>query len=111
MIERVIAAFHDVGASDLNQLQSAMESEDYGAVVEIAHRFKGAASNVSAIGLSTLLLQAEHAGRENDLAEIQRIVAEIHLEWGRFGKVVNTFAPETTNAARNLVGPSNTILS
>ncbi len=111
IIERVIAAFRDVGANDLNQLQSAMEIEDYGAFVEIAHRFKGAACNVSAIGLSSLLLQAEQSGRARDRAEVQRIMAALHLEWGYFKKVVNVFAPELTNATHGLVEQSRSNLS
>jgi HPt (histidine-containing phosphotransfer) domain-containing protein len=98
IVELVIATFRDTGKSDLNQLQMAVVVGDYPAVVEIAHRFKGAASNVSATGLAKLLVHAELFGREQNHSELMRIVAELQSEWEAFLKFAQVFAPAATTA-------------
>lgn len=95
IVERAIATFRDAGWADLNQLQTALEREDFEAIVEIAHRFKGAASNVSAVGLSKLLLQAEVAGRERDLGSLTGIMADLREAWDGFQRVINALTPVT----------------
>ena len=49
IVERVIETFRDTGMSDLDQLRTAAEVGDFASIVEISHRLKGAASNVSAV--------------------------------------------------------------
>jgi len=96
IVERVITTFRDTGRSDLNQLQLAMERGDFAAVVEVSHRFKGAASNVSAVGLAKLLIRAELSGREQDHVELKRILADLQPEWEAFMNFAQTFAPAKT---------------
>jgi HPt (histidine-containing phosphotransfer) domain-containing protein len=74
----------------------ALEREDFAAVVEIAHRFKGAASNVSAVGLAKLLIQAELSGQEQDQDELARIFSDLQSEWDAFIGFARVFAPTTT---------------
>jgi HPt (histidine-containing phosphotransfer) domain-containing protein len=100
IVERAIATFRDAGWSDLNQLQAALEQQDFAAVVEVAHRFKGAASNVSAVGLAKLLLQAERAGRDRDLIELTSVVTDLRVAWDGFQRVVDALAPTTNDSAR-----------
>jgi HPt (histidine-containing phosphotransfer) domain-containing protein len=106
IVERVIATFQETGRSDLDQLQMAVEQTDYAAVVEIAHRFKGAASNVSAVGLSKALLRAEVAGREVDHPELVKILADLQSEWDIFMRFAHAFAPATSSAKHGSVIPT-----
>ncbi len=96
IVERAVATFRDAGRSDLNQLQIAIAGGDYAAVVEISHRFKGAASNVSALGLTKLLIRAELSGQEQDLSELTRILADLQVEWESIMCFVDAFAPAST---------------
>ena len=93
IVERVIATFRDTGKSDLNQLQMAIQNGDLAAVVEISHRFKGAASNVSAGGLVELLMRTELSGREQDHGELTQILVELQSEWDAFLRFAQVFAP------------------
>lgn len=93
MVERVIATFRDTGMTYLDQLQMAIEEGDFSAVEEISHRFKGAASNVSATGLTKLLFQAEQAGQKQNQAELLLILADLQLDWDEFLKFAQAFAP------------------
>ena len=104
IVERVIATFRDTGKSDLDQLQAAIEGGDFTAVVEISHRFNGAASNVSAVGLAKLLIQAELSGKEQDHAELTRILAELQSEWQAFLGFAKAFAPMTNDTKHIPVG-------
>lgn len=112
IVERAIATFRDAGWSDLNQLQAALEQEDFEAIVEISHRFKGAASNVSAVGLSKILLFAEQAGRERNRDDLARIMAELSMAWDGFQRVVNALAPGASESAgdpfEQVIGVSET---
>ena len=93
IVERVIATFAETGRSDFDHLQIAVEGGDYSAVVEISHRFKGAASNVSATGLTKLLIRAELAGREQDQRKLMQTLAELQSEWDVFMRFAKAFAP------------------
>ena len=103
IVERVITTFRDSGWSDLNQLQEALEQADYQSVVEISHRFKGAASNVSATRLAKLLAQSEQFGKEKDHSELTWILVEIHSEWEAFKQFAQVFAPATNTVKTDSV--------
>lgn len=97
IVERAIATFRDAGWTDLSQLQAALEQQNFEAVVEISHRFKGAASNVSAVGLAKLLLAAENAGRERDHGALTRIMVDLRTAWEGFQRVVDALAPKAND--------------
>lgn len=103
ILERVIATFRDTGKSDLDQLQIAIDGGDFAAVVEISHRFKGAASNVSATALTKLLIRAELSGREQDRTELMGILTDLQSEWETFLNFAQVFAPATTATKNNSV--------
>jgi HPt (histidine-containing phosphotransfer) domain-containing protein len=96
MVERVMAAFRDSAKSDFSLLQGAIEHGDFAAVVDISHRFKGTASNVSATGLVKHLIRAEASGREKDQPELTRILAALQLEMEALMRFAEAFAPTTT---------------
>ena len=93
MVERVLSVFRESGLSDLAQLQSAIEIRDFKSTVEILHRFKGAASNVSATRLFGLLGAAEQFGHEKDTAQLTATLAEIEIEWAGYLRFTQVFAP------------------
>src|SRR5882724_922803 len=47
LIMRGLARFRKTGSTDVEQLGRAINQSDFDAVVEIAHRFKGASGNIS----------------------------------------------------------------
>jgi HPt (histidine-containing phosphotransfer) domain-containing protein len=102
IVERAIAAFREAGQADLEQLEAAMACEDFDAIVEIAHRFKGAASNVSAVGLSKILFQAETFGRERDASELTRVMEDLRVAWDGFQRVVQALAPTVGRPERGI---------
>jgi len=110
IVERVIATFRDTGRSDLNQLQTAIETGDLSVVVEISHRLKGAASNVSATGLTKLLIRAELSGREKDHPELSRILADLKSEWQAFMSFAQVFAPTTAGTELSSIVQTQDIL-
>ena len=103
MVERVLAKFRDTGLSDLNQLQQAAEVANIPAVIEISHRFKGSASNVSALGLRDLLLQVESLGHDENAFELTNVISRLRSEWESFLRFAQVFAPKTNSESRGLV--------
>lgn len=100
MVERVLTTFHNTGSLDLNQLEGAIDAADFPAVVEIAHRFKGAASNVSATRLRELLIQTEQVGRNQNQAELILILVQLRSEWEAFERYSQAFAPTTNTVTK-----------
>jgi HPt (histidine-containing phosphotransfer) domain-containing protein len=96
MVEKVMAAFRDSAKSDFSLLQEAIERSDFAAVVEISHRFKGTASNVSANGLFKHLVRAEASGRDKDHSELTRILVDLQVEMEALMRFAEAFAPTTT---------------
>lgn len=99
MVERVLAMFRETGRSDLNQLEDAVKAGDFQAVAEVSHRFKGAASNVSATGLQQMLGRTEKAGRSQDAVELASDLISLREEWQSFLRFAEVFAPtdDTSN--------------
>lgn len=93
ILERVLVKFHETGWADLNQLQSAIEESNFQLVVDVAHRFKGAASNVSAVVLTKILSEIEQLGIEEKRAELTPALEELRTEWHTFLQFVKAMAP------------------
>jgi HPt (histidine-containing phosphotransfer) domain-containing protein len=93
LVERVLAKFRETGSADLEQLEHALEQLDLPAVVEIAHRFKGAASNVSALGLYELAVQIERCGCDLNRAELSALLPQLRSEWKKFLRYSEAFVP------------------
>jgi len=110
MVERILTIFRDTGKSDLDQLQHAIESADFPAVAEVAHRFLGAASNVSATGLQAILKDAEQVAHDQNLPELLMILGRLNPEWERFERHSQTYAPLINTKSRVAVNPSQVSL-
>jgi len=106
LIVRVLTRFKNTGSDDLKHLGLAIERCDLGAVVEISHRLKGAASNVSAAGLQRIAATLEQLWRAGKLAELPAAMAELRREWSEFERYADAFAPALGAAAQCPVGPS-----
>ena len=93
LIMRVMARFRKTGGADLEQLASAIDRSDFAAVVEIAHRFKGAAGNISAAGLHKITAGMEQLGRKQSGTELPELLAQLEVEWEKFLRYADAFAP------------------
>ena len=100
IVERVLATFLETGSSDLSQLQIASDNADFAAAVEIAHRFKGSASNVSAKGLTELLIDAERFGHDCDQAELSRTLQAMWIEWEAVRRFAQAFVPSANDSLK-----------
>jgi HPt (histidine-containing phosphotransfer) domain-containing protein len=103
MVEKVLATFRETGLSDLNQLEEAVNVSDFQAVEEISHRFKGSASNVSAVGLRDILLCVERLARETNYEELIAILPQLRTEWEDFKRYAEVFAPTPKNGAMETI--------
>ena len=93
LVVRVLDRFRKTGCTDLEQLEQAVERSDYDAVVQIAHRFKGAAGNTSAPALHKIAAALEQRGRERNGAELCDALAQLRSEWEDFIRFAEAFAP------------------
>jgi len=93
LIVRVLARFRKTGGTDVEQMSEAIDRGDFAAVVAIAHRFKGAAGNISAAGLHKIAAGMEHFGREKNSIELSGLLSQLRIEWGEFLRFADAFAP------------------
>lgn len=99
IVERVLLTFRATGAADLVQLQEAIERADFTTIADIAHRFQGSASNVSALRLRELLKRAEGLAHEESLPELLMIMSQLPLEWDAVERQCDTIAPASGSSA------------
>lgn len=93
LIIRVLARFRKTGSADLEQLGRAIDRSDFAAVVEIAHRFKGAAGNISAAGLHKIAASMEQLSREQNAVDLPGLLSQLTVEWEKFLRYADAFAP------------------
>jgi HPt (histidine-containing phosphotransfer) domain-containing protein len=91
LVERVLTKFRETGNSDLRQLQEALDRSDFDEVAEVSHRFKGAASNISASRLQDLAARAEQLGRERNRPELAETLVKLRSEWLDFTRCSDAF--------------------
>jgi HPt (histidine-containing phosphotransfer) domain-containing protein len=63
----IIGLFLEASASDLRQLQSAIDQEDVQSAVRAAHSIKGAAANLRLTAIFEIAQRMEREARENRL--------------------------------------------
>lgn len=91
LVERVLRKFLETGHSDVALLEEAVEQSNFPAVVETAHRFKGASSNISASRLQELAVRVEELGRESNAVELTLLLPALRDEWRDFVQHCETF--------------------
>ncbi len=67
-------------------LQKAADDEDPSEYAKVAHSFKGSCINIGAPRLADFCLQAERAGKNEDLSESERQITAIREEFSRIDK-------------------------
>ncbi|MBI3861106.1 MAG: Hpt domain-containing protein [Planctomycetia bacterium] len=106
LILRVLASFRNAGHADLARLEQAIAQADFATVIEVAHRFKGAAGNVSAPGLRKIAMSLELLGREQNGVGLELALTQLRSEWQEFVRCADAFAPAVSVPA---AGPAGTI--
>ena len=104
MVERVLGAFREAGLADLQQLQVVLENCDFKTAAEIAHRFKGAAGNVSATELHLCARQMEALALEGNGSELNVAFERLQQEWVEFERFATAFLPAVVEKSRPFAG-------
>lgn len=81
---RIVEAFERQLVADLDELDQAVATEDAAEIAVIAHRIKGACSNVSARRLQQLALRLGELATSRDMVEIRRCGPHLRKERERF---------------------------
>lgn len=84
LVERVLQAFENHFEKDLDELEAALKSASLTAVGQIAHRMKGASSNVAATALARELASMEELARNEQLPESFACMGRLRNQWQRF---------------------------
>jgi HPt (histidine-containing phosphotransfer) domain-containing protein len=83
LMERALVRFESVVQSDLEDLDQAIERSDAAEIASIAHRIKGASSNVSALRVHAQAARLEELARDEKLEQTpscgQRLREEVSL--------------------------------
>lgn len=106
LILRVLSSFRNAGKIDFARLEQALERADFETIVEVAHRFKGAAGNVSAPGLRKIAIALEQSGREHNGAAVEQSLNEFRVEWEEFVRCADAFAPAASVPVNGPAGKS-----
>jgi len=107
LIVRVLTRFKNTGSADIDHLGQAIEHSDLDAVVDISHRLKGAASNVSAAGLQRIAAEMEQLARSRKHSELPEAMTHLRREWSEFERYAEAFAPGASALSPSPVRPSN----
>lgn len=106
LIVRVLSSFRNAGRADFERLQHAVQRLDFDTVVEVAHRFKGAAGNVSAPGLRRIAMSMERLGRDRNGMALELALTQLRSEWDEFVRCADTVMPAASNPAPGPGGAS-----
>jgi HPt (histidine-containing phosphotransfer) domain-containing protein len=68
LLDELLVLFKESSASDLKQLQHAVEQEDISGVIHAAHSLKGASASLGIEGVRQLALAIEDDARANSIA-------------------------------------------
>lgn len=84
LMERLLASFDRRFPPGVEEIADSLAAGDTARLVRCAHQLKGAAANMSAPTLKTLLERIEHAARAGDLSPITGYLGELEVEWQRY---------------------------
>lgn len=82
--ERILKLFHGRCASDLAELEKAIESEELDVVSRVAHRLTGACANAGAFGLQSRAADLKIAAGQVAPLNLATALEELRKEWRRF---------------------------
>lgn len=84
LVERVLNAFEERFEQDVNELEAALRDGQTPKVRQIAHRMKGGASNVAAVGLVRELTAVENQAASGQIECLPESLGRLRSEWVRF---------------------------
>lgn len=92
---KILFAFQNQLTIDLNELDEAIDSADYGRITAIAHRIKGSSSNVSARRLYEVAGSLEDfcKGRQSHDHELRSFRDQIRNEQNSLVEVTTNMSP------------------
>jgi HPt (histidine-containing phosphotransfer) domain-containing protein len=91
LAERCLVRFEQKLRADLEEVERAVDSQDYAALTQVAHRVKGSAATVSAISLANAAAALEDFARARDAADATAIIAQFRKEVTRFLQSIPRF--------------------
>lgn len=91
LVERVLQSFESHFEDDLDELETALDARTLERVAQIAHRMKGASSNVAAMSLAHELAAIEDAAREERVPDALECIGRLRSEWTRFLSIERDF--------------------
>jgi HPt (histidine-containing phosphotransfer) domain-containing protein len=77
----LIQVFIDDSEPRVSALLQAYENQDCSSLRDIAHSFKGASGNLSALPLADLCFKIEEKARDTNLEGIEALIGEIDVEY------------------------------
>ena len=97
LVERVLETFEEQFGPHVSQLQQALSASDVPTISRIAHKLKGASSNVSAGRLQRVMQAIEEAAGENRLDVVQQALSELEQEWAEVSRFLSMLSdpPDT----------------
>ena len=84
LAERLITSFQTRFPNEAGQIESALAAGDEPSLVRLIHQLKGAAANVSAPALHSLLTTMEHSARNGDRTAVVESMSELYVAWDEF---------------------------
>ncbi|MAE63923.1 MAG: hypothetical protein CMJ18_06585 [Phycisphaeraceae bacterium] len=82
-LEKMLGKFQEQSVEDVEQLSAALAEGDAESLPRVAHRFKGAAANISAEPLRAAAFRLEQIGRSGEIEPASAALAEIKAELAR----------------------------
>ncbi len=96
---RILQSFQDQLSTDLNELETAIAKEELSLAATIAHRVKGASSNVSAGRLCRLATLIGEYAADNRIDLLQLCASTIRDEQQRFLEAVQELHSTSDSAS------------
>lgn len=84
LAERLLASFESRFPQDLAKIEACLAADDQANLPRLVHQLKGAAANVSAPDLYTLLARLEQAVRDAETETTKQCLDDVHGVWDRY---------------------------
>ena len=81
LAERLLKSFESRFPEDLSKIEECLREDDSPGLPRLVHQLKGAAANVSAPDLYSILARMEQAVQSDERAAAHDCVEEIHETW------------------------------
>ncbi len=95
----IIDMFLDTTGELADELRQAVAAADVEAVHRLAHRLKGAASNVSGVRVERVARRLSAMGCKGDLRDAPQVMARLDDELARLGRALERFRTQLTEGA------------